>query len=253
MGFGLEVYLLLFGTGLLAGFVDSIAGGGGLISLPVLMAAGLPPQMALGTNKLQGSFGTLSAAVNYVRKGKTAFAEVRTGVLVTLLGAAAGAWAIQRLDATLLKHLIPILLLAVLIYTLFAKTLGFKQRRPLVGVNLFYLIFGTALGFYDGFFGPGTGAFWTAAFLLCLGLEMTRATGLTKVMNFTSNIVALAVFVLNANVLYSVGLCMAAGQAIGARIGSNLAIVNGARFIRPFYLSAVFLTLVRMVYTTYLA
>ncbi|MEJ2041402.1 MAG: TSUP family transporter [Desulfosarcinaceae bacterium] len=253
MTIGLETYLLLTVTGLVAGFVDSIAGGGGLISLPVLLSVGLPPQVALGTNKLQGSFGTLSAVVNYMNKGKTPFRDIRLGVPFTLLGAATGAWAIQRLNPALLNRLIPILLFAVLIYTFFAKTLGYEKREALLPRGLFYLIFGTSLGFYDGFFGPGTGSFWTAALLLCLGLEMTQATGLTKVMNFTSNVVALAVFVLGGHVLYSAGLCMAAGQAFGARIGSNLAIVNGARFIRPFFLSIVFLTLARMLYTTYLA
>jgi len=242
---------LLFGAGLFAGFVDSIAGGGGLISLPVLLSVGLPPQLALGTNKLQGTFGALSAACNYVRKDKTTFSELYIGIAFTFVGAMLGAWAIQQLNAAFLKHLIPFLLLSVLVYTLLSKKLGHEARQAIMPRRLFYLIFGLGLGFYDGFFGPGTGSFWTAAYLVFMGLQMTRATGYTKVMNFTSNIVALAVFVANRNVLYSVGLTMALGQIIGARIGSNLAIRNGARFIRPFFLTIVFITLARMIYVNY--
>ena len=246
------LYVVLFATGLLAGFVDSIAGGGGLISLPVLLSAGLPPQLALGTNKLQGSFGSFSAAFNYISKGKTHFRTLYPGIAFTFLGAVAGAWAIQQLDPSFLKHLIVVLLLVVLVYTLWSKNLGLESRRALLSPLPFYLIFGTALGFYDGFFGPGTGSFWTAAFLVVMGLEMTSAVGYTKVMNFTSNVVALGVFVAGGNVLYSAGLCMAAGQAIGARIGSNLAIRNGARLIRPLFMVVVAITLTRMVYVTYM-
>jgi uncharacterized membrane protein YfcA len=242
---------LLVGAGFLAGFVDSIAGGGGLISLPVLMSVGLPPQMALGTNKLQGSFGSFSAAYNYMRKGGTPLATMLPGVCFTLVGALVGAWAIQQLNPSFLRHLIPILLFVVLVYTLIAHRLGFEARSAIIPAFPFYLFFGISLGFYDGFFGPGTGSFWTAAFLVFMGLEMTQATGYTKVMNFTSNIVALGAFLYGGNVHFSMGLSMAAGQFLGARLGSNLAIRNGARFIRPFFLAVVLVTLIRMLYLNY--
>ena len=115
----------------------------------------------------------------------------------------------------------------------------------------FYLIFGTTLGFYDGFFGPGAGSFWTAALLVFLGMEMTAAAGHTRVMNFTSNIVALGLFALGDNVLYSAGLTMAAGQIIGARVGSGLAIKKGAGFIRPPFLTVVFITILRLIHVNY--
>lgn len=247
-----ELYSLLFAAGLVAGFVDSIAGGGGLISLPVLVSMGLPPQVALGTNKLQGSFGSFSAALNYISKGKTPLKSLSAGIAFTFIGAVLGAWAIQQLDPSFLTHLIPVLLLVVLIYTLWSKNLGRAPKRPLLRPLPFYVLFGTCLGFYDGFFGPGTGSFWTAAFLVFMGLEMTTAVGFTKVMNFTSNIVALGVFVVGGHVLYPVGLCMAAGQAVGARLGSSLAIHKGASFIRPFFMIIVAATMSRMVYVTYL-
>jgi uncharacterized membrane protein YfcA len=247
----LQAYALLFATGLCAGFVDSIAGGGGLIALPVLFSIGLPPQTALGTNKLQGSFGTLSASYNYIKKGVVQFNESVSGIIFTLIGAALGAWAIQMMKAGFIERLIPVLLLFVFFYTLFTRNLDQGSGNPRMPTLLFYLTFGLGLGFYDGFFGPGTGSFWTAALLIILGLDMKKASGITRIMNFTSNIVALAVFIIGGNVIYSVGLCMAAGQIIGARAGSSLAIQKGARFIRPVFLTVVFLTILRLVWKTY--
>lgn len=246
-----DIFVLLFFVGLVAGLVDSVAGGGGLITLPALLFIGLPPQVALGTNKLQGSFGTLSASYNYIRKGQASLKEALPGIIFTLIGATAGAWLVQQLDPAFIEPLIPILLLIVFIYTLFSKQLGFTDQSPRLNRTLFYVIFGLILGFYDGFFGPGTGSFWTISFMFLLGLNMTRATGYTKIMNFTSNIVALFWFVIGGNVYYHIGFTMAAGQMIGARIGSNLAISNGAKFIRPLFLSVIFLTIVSLMYTSY--
>ncbi len=242
-------FALLFITGFCAGFVDSIAGGGGLISLPVLLSIGLPPQVALGTNKLQASFGSLTASWNYVQKGEASLKDSWNGILFTLIGAVIGSWTIQHLEADFLRLLIPILLLLVFFYTLLSKNLGFEERKAILSPKTFYILFGLALGFYDGFFGPGTGSFWTAAFMVLLGFKMTRAAGHTKIMNFTSNIVALILFIIGGNVLYSVGLCMAFGQLLGARAGSSAAIKNGAGFIRPVFLTVVFLTILRLLCT----
>ncbi len=244
-------YGILFLTGLCAGFVDSIAGGGGLISLPMLLSVGLPPTLALGTNKLQGSFGSFSASWNFIRTGVVKMDESLYGIGFTLMGAAIGAFAIQQIQAGFIRHIIPGLLLFVFFYTLFSKNLGRAARDPKMGKNQFFMIFGLILGFYDGFFGPGTGSFWTGAMLILLGLDMTAASGTTRIMNFTSNIVALSVFIIGGNVLYPAGLTMAAGQIIGARIGSGMAIKRGAAFIRPIFLTMVFLTIVRLIYKNY--
>jgi uncharacterized membrane protein YfcA len=247
----IPIFFILLSGGFCAGFVDAIAGGGGLISLPLLLLVGFPPHLALGTNKLQGTFGTLSASINYLRKGTVAPIQCISGIVFTFLGAVVGAWLIQRSDPGFIRHLIPVLLLAVFFYTLFSKALGATPRKALMGSGLFYLLFGTTLGFYDGVFGPGTGAFWTAALLVLLGHNMTQAAGTTRVMNFTSNIVALGVFMLGGNVVYTAGISMALGQIIGAGLGSHLAIRNGARFIRPIFLSMVFLTIIRLGYLNY--
>ena len=250
--FSLFVYTLLFFTGLCAGFVDSIAGGGGLISLPVLLSVGLSPQIALGTNKLQGSFGTLTAAYNYIRKREAQLKDAWVGIILTFGGAVTGAWTVQRLEAAFIKHLIPFLLLGVLAYTLYSAKLGYEKRKAVISENLFYFIFGIGLGFYDGFFGPGTGSFWTAAYVILLGFNMTKASGYTRLMNFVSNFVALCVFIASGNVLYSLGICMACGQMIGARLGSDMAIQKGAQLIRPIFMAVVFLTIVRLVYVNYI-
>jgi uncharacterized membrane protein YfcA len=240
---------MLFLTGLTAGFVDSIAGGGGLIALPAILSAGVPPHLALGTNKLQGSFGTLAASVHFIRKGAVNLKDILPGIGFTFTGAVAGSWAIQRIHAGFLKPLIPFMLLLVFVYTLRAKDLGRSPIPPKMGRPLFFMIFGLGLGFYDGFFGPGTGSFWTGALLVFLGMDMTSSTGTTRIMNFTSNGVALCVFIIGGNVLWQVGLTMAAGQVIGARIGSGMAIRRGAAFIRPIFLTMVFLTILRLIYT----
>ncbi len=246
-----EMVALLFFTGLAAGFVDSIAGGGGLITLPVLLSIGLPPQAALGTNKLQGSFGTLSSSYNFLSKKQLVFRETLWGVLFTFIGAGVGSWSVQRLDPAFLRHLVPILLVLVLVYTFFSKNLGYEDQDPKMAQKPFFLLFGLGLGFYDGFFGPGTGSFWTAALCILLGFNMTKAAGYTRVMNFTSNIAALTLFIIGGNVIWSLGLCMAAGQAIGARIGSNMAIENGAKFIRPVFMGVVGVTIARLIYLNY--
>lgn len=245
-----DIIILLFFVGLISGLVDSIAGGGGLIALPALLFIGLPPQVALGTNKLQGTFGAFSASYNFIRKRQVNLNECVAGIVCTLIGAAAGALLVQILDPALIKPLIPILLFLVFLYTLFSRRLGYMDRKARMKPTPFYLIFGLGLGFYDGFFGPGTGSFWAFAVMVLLGFNMIKATGITKVMNFTSNIAALVLFISGGNVAYHIGFTMAAGQLIGGRIGSSLAIRNGARIIRPIFLAIVFLTIIRLLWTS---
>ncbi len=243
--------VMLFLTGAGAGFIDSIAGGGGLVALPVLLTLGLPPQIALGTNKLQGSFGTLSASWNYIKKGKVRLKACIPGIIFTLTGAAAGSFAVQMMEPVFIKHVIPVLLMAVFLYTFFSPQLGYRDHDPKMRLSLFFLIFGLGLGFYDGFFGPGTGSFWMAALCIVTGFNMAKAAGYTRVMNFTSNIAALLMFAAGGNILYTAGLVMAAGQVIGARIGSNLAIQRGAGFIRPVFLTVIFITILNLIRTHY--
>jgi uncharacterized membrane protein YfcA len=238
----------LFATGLFAGLVDSIAGGGGLITVPVLLGIGLPPQLALGTNKFQACFGSFTASLNYVRRGGVSLKECRAGIFFTFVGAALGTVTVQVIAGEILSKVIPFLLLAIIVYSIVSPKIGEEDIRSRMRPLPFYALFGLALGFYDGFFGPGTGSFWTVAFLLGLGFNLAKAAGFTKVMNFTSNIVSFALFLAGGHVSFALGAAMAVGEIAGARLGSSLVIAKGARFVRPVFIGVVVLTTVKLFY-----
>ncbi len=237
----IELWLLpvLFLAALVAGFVDAIAGGGGLITIPALLACGLPPQYVLGTNKLQASFGSGGAAWHYAQAGAVRLADCLRPFVFCLIGAAAGAITVQFLEPALLRKAIPLLLIAVGLYLLFQPRVGETDLHPRMPAGGFDCLFGLGLGFYDGFFGPGTGTFWTIAYVVLQGYNFTRATAHTKVMNFASNISALALFAAGGKVLLLPGLVMASGQLLGAQLGARMVMARGTRFIRPVFLMVV--------------
>lgn len=240
--------LFLFSTAFAAGLVDAIAGGGGLITIPVLLGIGLPPQVALGTNKLQASFGSGSAMLHFLRNGTVKLKDCRVGIFWTFAGSAAGVLAVQRLDPDLLRPLIPWALAAIALYTLFSPRLGSDDVHARMRAALFYPIFGLCIGFYDGFLGPGTGSFWAMAFMLLLGYSLLRATAYTKVMNFTSNFAALLFFLMAGQVRIVEGLVMGAGQYLGAQVGARVAIRRGSAFIRPIFITMVLAVLIKMIW-----
>lgn len=247
----LPILLILFAGGFMAGFVDSISGGGGIISVPILLSVGIPPHLALGTNKLQSSFGSLTASINYYRGGLINLKDLGWGILFTAIGASIGTLTIQTMSQSLLQYLIPVLLLIVFLLVLFSRNLGIKDQREKILPKLFYLLFGLLLGFYDGFFGPGTGNFWMLAFVFFLGYNLKKATAHTKWVNFTSNIVALTFFAIGGKVLLLPGLIMAGGQLSGAFLGSRLVLRSGAKFIRAFFLLVTAATILRLIYTSF--
>lgn len=233
------LYPALFLAGLSAGFVDAIAGGGGLITVPALLWAGLDPRLALGTNKLQSSCGTALAAWRYGRAGLLQWKSLGLGLALTLFASALGALAVTRIDPAFLRQIIPALLLAIATWIWFQPGMAFRQRPPRLAAVPFAILFGTVLGFYDGFFGPGTGSFWTIACMLLLGLDLRAATGHTKAMNLASNLGALVIFIPAGQVRYDYAVLMIVGQLIGARFGSGLVITRGSRFIRPVFFTVV--------------
>jgi len=232
-------YFALFVIGGAAGFVDAIAGGGGLLTVPALLAAGLPPQLALGTNKLQSSCGTALATFNYARAGLIAWRDWIPGIAMTAAASIAGALTATAADPSHLRKLIPVALVLLAAYTAFKPDLGAGTRPARMKRLPFSLILGSALGFYDGFLGPGTGSFWMMACVLIQGLHLTAATGVTKMMNLSSNLGSLGLFLLAGKVDFRIGLLMAAGQLIGAYAGSRIAIRQGPRLIRPVFLTVV--------------
>lgn len=248
------VYPLLFLTGLAAGFVDSIAGGGGLVTLPVLLNLGLPGPLALGTNKLQACFGSGSAMWHYSRAGLVDYQSCKSGILWTFTGAMLGTWIILHLSASrpeLLRQAIPVLLIAIALYLLFQPRLGERDVHSRMRTEPFHFVFGLVLGFYDGFFGPGTGTFWAMAYMLGMGFNLTRATAHTKVMNLTSNLASLAVFAYGGQVHLGAGLCMGAGQLFGARLGSKVVIKKGTRLIRPVFIVVVLAITARLLWLNF--
>lgn len=239
----------LFAVAVTAGFVDSIAGGGGLLCVPALLAAGLSPAQTLATNKLQGSFGTFSASLKFVRAGHVDLRAAAPAIAATAVGAAIGALLVQSIDAGFLKTVLPFLLIGVAAYFLFSPGLGDADRRQRLTLVGFALGPAPLLGFYDGFFGPGMGSFLVVALVTLLGQNLTRATAHTKVLNFTSNVTSVLFFLLGGKIVWMIGLTMAAGQFLGARLGSHLVLTRGSRIVRPCLVIASLAITVKLVVT----
>ena len=246
------IFILLFFTGLFAGTIDAIAGGGGLITLPVLLGVGVPPHIALGTSKFQSSFGTSIATFSYYRRGFLEIKKLLKGLFFSFIGAVLGAVTIQHLDSSLLKKIIPLFLMIILLYTLFSPRLGHIDKNPKINETWFYVIFGTLMGFYDGFFGPGAGSFWVFLLIFFLGYNVVKATAFTKAFNLNTNLAALCCFVLGNNIDYKIGICMASGQLIGGRIGAVLAMNKGGKIIRPIFILVVSGTMLSLLYKNFI-
>ena len=226
------VYPVLTAVAVLTGFIDSIAGGGGLIMMPALLFAGVPPINALATNKLQSMFGTATAFANYSRKGMVDWRSNWLSVMLIFVAAGAGVVVVQSVDTKALALVIPLLLMAVAIYVLVSPRMSDDDAHQRVSARTYSPI-GAAIGFYDGFFGPGTGSFFTTTLVALRGLGLTRATALTKLFNLTSNIAAVLLFAIGGQMFWLLGLCMAAGAMLGGWIGSHTAMRFGAQVIRP--------------------
>lgn len=233
MELDLLIIILLIGTGLVAGFIDALAGGGGMVALPVLLSTGMTPVEALATNKLQGSFGSFSSSWYFVSRNIVNLSEMKLMLFCTFAGAVIGTLLVQVIDSEVMAMVMPVLLIAIAIYFMFAGSISDDERQPKVSYALFALLFTTAIGFYDGFFGPGTGTFFALAFVSLMGFGLTKATAHTKVLNFTSNIASLMFFAIGGNVVWLAGFAMAAGQLVGGQLGARVVVKRGSRLIRP--------------------
>lgn len=232
-GLNPQLILLLSLLAGLAGFLDAIAGGGGLLTVPALLAAGLPPIQVLATNKAQGVFGAFSASMHFVRRGAISLWDLRYAIPLTFAGTLAGAYSVQRLPGNLLESIVPVLLIFFSGYFLISPRLGDEDRHHRLGPLLFAVVIGFGVGFYDGFFGPGTGTFFAMGFVLLLGYNLKKATAGTKVLNFTSNLGALIIFATAGQVIWALALPMGLAQLIGARLGAGLVLRHGAGLVRP--------------------
>jgi uncharacterized membrane protein YfcA len=243
MHLSLTLLLFLSCSAVAAGLIDTLAGGGGLIALPAILAVGLPPSLALGTNKFQATFGVAMASWRFARKGHLKLRESLLGIVCCILGASIGTLSVLHINSNALAKILPILLLGVLLYTLFSPRISAEDQTHRLHPRWFFIIFGLMLGFYDGFLGPGTGSFWVVALIALLGFNLKKATMHAKLYNFTSNLVALCWFISAGKVLYLPAIMMAVGQMIGAYVGAHLVMQQGHRLIRPVFIVMVTLML----------
>jgi cupin 2 domain-containing protein len=240
----LSMFIFLAIMGFLSGLVDSIAGGGGLVSLPSLIYVGLPIPVAMGTNKLQASIGTSVAVYRYYQGGLINFLTVYRGLIMGLIGAVCGAITVNHISNQFMQFIVPILFLAVFIFNLLNKSLGVTVGIARMRPTIFFALFGFILGFYDAFFGPGTGNFWIMCIVYFLGYTFLQASGYAKVLNLKSNLFSLVVFLYYGKVKFVLGLIMAVGQMLGNYLGSTLVMLNGAKMVRPIFMSIVFINII---------
>jgi uncharacterized protein len=228
---------------LFAGAIDSIVGGGGLILVPALFATfpTAPPATLLGTNKCASIWGTLIASVQYARRVELRWRVLLPAAAFALLGGLFGAWIVTLIDPMFLRRLLPFVLFAVLTYTICNKELGKTQTLRHSGpmeITLTCAI-GLIIGFYDGFFGPGTGSFFIFLLVRVLGYDFLNASASAKVLNVATNLAALILFALKGHVWWQVGLIMAAANISGSVVGTHLALKHGASFVRRIFIFVV--------------
>ncbi len=228
-----NVHLILIAAAFAAGFIDSIAGGGGLVTVPALLLAGMSPIESLGTNKLQSLFGSASATVAYAQKGHVDLKKQLPSALMATLGAVGGAMLAGFLPGDVLRAFLPLLLIAIALYFAVKPNMGDVDRAQRLTPFIFGLCIVPLIGFYDGLFGPGTGSFLMLSFVSLAGFGLLKATAHTKLLNFSSNLGGFITFALLGAINWKIGLLMGVAQFIGARIGAGMAMKNGAKIIKP--------------------
>ncbi|WP_323846949.1 TSUP family transporter [Microbulbifer magnicolonia] len=242
--------LILTAVAFAAGFISAIAGGGGIITLPALLWAGVPPLDALGTNKFQSVFGTLSSAINFFQKGHLDLRPLWPGLLAAVIGSALGTWSVTQLGGEQLQKLLPILLIAIALYFTFSPRISDIDGKPRMGNGLFNILIGGGIGFYGGFFGPGMGSIYALAFAALLGYNMRKATAHTKPLVLATNATSMLIFMLGGHLLLWLAISMSVAQFVGARLGSNLVISRGAKLIKPVIILATIAVAIKLLLET---
>ncbi|WP_291636457.1 TSUP family transporter [Clostridium sp.] len=229
--------VLLCMAGFLGAFVDSIAGGGGLITVPAFMLAGLPPHMVLGTNKFSATAGSFTSSLKFIKSGKANFKLLKYLIPFAFLGSLIGVNAVLRVDQKFLNTLVLILIMFIGIYTLFSKSLGLEDKfQGLTKKNVIYgVVLALSLGFYDGFFGPGTGSFLVFGLINIFGFNFVSSSANARVLNFTSGFTALILFALSGKIDYMIGIPVAVSMVIGAKMGTSVALNKGSKLIKPIF------------------
>ena len=238
--------LALFAVSVLAAIFDAIAGGGGLVTLPALLLAGLDPVAAIATNKLQSSGGSVSATIVFARRGLISWPLAWAFAASAFIASILGALSIALLPRDLLKGMVPIVLIGVALYFMLARRPSEAEASARMAPLAVAATFVPMIGFYDGIFGPGAGSFYMIGFVTLLGYGITKATAHTKLSNAASNLGGLALFAATGKIVLPIGLVMAVGAILGGQIGSRLAIRHGTRIIRPLLVSICCLMAIRL-------
>lgn len=236
-------FALLYVAAFFAGLVDAVVGGGGLIQLPALFSffPNVVPATLLGTNKLSGFWGTSAAAISFSRRVRIEWRATAPAALAAFVFAFAGAYTVTRIPPDFIRKMLPLILIGVAAYTLKKKDMGSTHAPLHTGNKERWLAIGVggAVGFYDGFFGPGTGSFLVFLFVRVFGFDFLGASAAAKVVNVACNISALAWFWKSGHLLWQIGLVMALCNVAGSLIGSRLAIKHGSQFVRKLFLVVV--------------
>lgn len=246
----LTLLLIFLAVGMCAGFFDAISGGGGLLTVPALLLAGVPPLIALGTNKFQGLFGTASATLSFAKKGHLDLRSNAITAFLCFIASVVGAYIASFVPQKMLGIALPIVLIGVALYFALGANLTDKPRVPLISK---FALAGFALpfvGLYDGVFGPGAGSFYMLMLLGLGGLGVLQATAQTKLFNFASNLGGFIGFALIGAVAWKIGIAMAVGQVIGANLGAQMAIKKGATLIRPLLVTICILTALKLLFAS---
>ena len=243
-----NTYFSLVFVAYFAGLISSIAGSGGILTLPALLWAGLPPLNALATNKVQSSLGTLSSAWNFFRKGHLDIEPLRLSVAMAIAGSVIGTLVVQSLNAELLTRLIPCLLLAIALYFLLSPKINDRDHPERISQRLFACTAALGMGFYGGFFGPGMGSIMPFLFVWLLGHNLVKATAETKLMILAVNGTSALIFVFSGYVVWSLAIAMSVAQVFGARMGSNLVMKRGSGFVQPIITGVTLLMAIKLLW-----
>lgn len=232
-GLAPDLLALLAAVAFVAGFLDSIAGGGGLVTVPALALAGLDPATVVATNKVNATMGVGAAAATFARKGAYAAKEPWALALGAGAGGVLGALALSHVPAGVLTAAMPVVLISVALYFAFTPSLGDSHRAPRAPLAVAAFVVTPLIGFYDGVFGPGSGSFYMIVCVALLGRAAVQATGETKLANFASNAASLVAFAMMGKIIWPLGIAMGIAQSLGSALGAKAAMAGGARLIRP--------------------
>lgn len=245
----MESLLFLFVAASIAGFIDTLAGGGGLITIPALILSGIPPHAALGTNKLQSSVGSGTATLLMFRKKRVCWQRVRFLMLAAFIGSLAGTLAVQYVDADVLSFIIPVVLVFIAAYFLLAPGLSEVEKKPVLSERFYQGLLIPAIGWYDGMFGPGTGSFFALAGVSLRGHGLIDSTVVAKTLNFATNIASFLVFLLAGKIVWLAGAIMMVGQFIGAALGAHCLLRINQFYLRVLVVAMCFAMLARYAYS----